>query len=145
MSIIIDVFPKLLKGGTHMPIYKYLNCANLINDDGEIDSNGLYESINTKIENGIEKIRSNANEAKRAGSIPQINEGVEQLYQAVEFSLFLRMAVFIQPDIIDLTAFEKILKKHADDKFSASDKSLFIKIVCFYDFIKHAKRIIRIQ
>ncbi|MFQ2543947.1 SIR2 family protein [Aeromonas caviae] len=139
-SIINEVFPKILKGGTRTPIYKYLENATLIDDDGQINTTDLHENIIEKIKLGIDDIRrSSPGETKRAGGIPQINEGVEQLYQATDFGLFLRMIVFIPPEIIDLAAFEKILKKHADDKLSAPEKSLFVKMVCLYDYIKYAK------
>lgn len=141
MSIIIDVFPKLLKGGTHMPIYKYLDQAKLIDKNGNVATDTLCENILIKIHSGIDKLRSSVNESRRASNTPQVNEGVEQLYQEVDWNLFLRMVVFIPEETIDLNAFERILKKHADDKFSSSEKSLFIKMVCFYDFIKSANRI----
>lgn len=140
-SIIFDVFPKLLKGGTHMPIYKYLNQAGMIDSQGKVASDILYDNILSKVDSGIDKFRTSMNEFRRAGNIQQVCEGVEQLYQAVDWGLFLRMVVFIPLEIIDLNAFEKILKKHADDKFTSSEKSLFIKMVCFYDYIKHANKI----
>ena len=141
LSIVTDVFPHILKGQTHVPIYKYLHEAGLINGAGEIDISQLCEKAITRINAGLEQFKSNGNEARRAEGIPETQEGVEQLYQTYDFNLFLRMVVFISPEIIELATLEKILKTHADDNFESPEKSLFVKVVCVYDLIKYSNKI----
>ncbi len=139
--ILFDAFPKIIKSSkTHIPIYKYLNGAGLIADNGEITTEELDNSIIFRIHGGVEKFRSDESGERQSKNIPQVQEGIEELYNAVEFKLFLRMAVFVPPEKINLDDLENILKKHADDDFSSGEKSHFIKIVCIYDLIKYSRR-----
>lgn len=139
-SILFDAFPNLIKGQVNIPIYKYLNGAGLISQEGGVNSNGLCDAVKSRIDHGVEKFRPTGYEEQRSRNIPQVQEGIEQLYNAVDFNLFLRMAVFVPPEKVDLADLESILKKHADDDFSTGEKSQFIKIVCAYDLIKYSRR-----
>lgn len=139
-SILINAFPNLIKGQVNIPIYKYLNGAGQITESGEITIDGLCDSVITRIEHGVEKLRPSGYEEQRSKNIPQVQEGIEELYNAVDFNLFLRMAVFVPPEKVDLNDLENILKKHAYDDFSTGEKSQFIKIVCAYDLIKYSRR-----
>lgn len=139
-SILFDAFPNLIKGSINIPIYKYLNGAGLIADDGGITTDELCDSIIHKIDHGVEKFRPSGYEERRSKNIPQVQQGIEELYNAVDFNLFLRMAVFVPPEKVNLDDLENILKKHADDDFSNGEKSQFIKIVCAYDLIKYSRK-----
>ncbi|GEN29091.1 hypothetical protein HVA01_27370 [Halovibrio variabilis] len=139
-SIVFDVFPNLIKGQINIPVFKYLNASGLIGEDGRVNENGLCDSLVARIRKNVEHYRPSGGEERRATTVPQVNEGIEQLYNTVDFNLFLRMAVFVPPDVLNLGALEKILKKHADDDFSSGEKSQFIKIVCVYDLVKYSRR-----
>ncbi|QCZ92635.1 SIR2 family protein [Salinimonas iocasae] len=139
-SIVFDVFPKLIKGQINIPVFKYLNTAGLIDEDGKVNESGLCDSLAIRVGHNVEHYRPRGSEERRAGTIPQVKKGIEELYNTVGFNLFLRMAVFVPPRILDLDALEKILKKHADDDFSPGEKSQFIKIVCVYDLVKYSRR-----
>lgn len=137
-SVVFDVMPGLLKGQIHMPIYKYIKGAGLILDTGQVLKDDLCDALKLRVGYELDAFRPGGYEPKRAQGIPQIQEGIEELYNAVELNLFLRMAVFVPPEKIDLDAMEKILKKHADDAFSSGEKSQFVKIVCVYDLIRYS-------
>lgn len=139
-SVVFEVFPNLIKGQANIPIFKYLNGAGLIFEGGKTNEDGLCDSLVTRIGYGVEHYRPSGFEERRANTLPQTKEGIEQLYNSVDFNLFLRMAVFVPPEVLDLDALEKILKKHADDEFSPGEKSQFIKIVCVYDLVKYSRR-----
>jgi hypothetical protein len=139
-DVISDAFPNLMKGPVNIPMYKYLNVAGLINADGDVNTDKLCDAITLRIDHGVEKYRSKGTEENRLQSIPEVQEGVDELYKSVEFKLFLRAVAFIPPEKISLEEFEGILKKHAYDNFSSGEKSQFIKAVCVYDLIKYSRR-----
>jgi len=139
-DILHDAFPNLMKGLVNIPMYKYLNDAGLINADGDVKTDVLCDAIKLRIEHGVEKYRSTGTEGARLQSIPEVQEGVDELYKTVEFNLFLRAVAFVPPEKIALEEFEEILKKHAYDIFSSGEKSQFIKAVCVYDLIKYSRR-----
>jgi len=139
-DILHDAFPNLIKGQVNIPIYKYLNGAGLITEDGSVTTEGLCDSIRSRIDYGVEKFIPSGYEAQRSKKISQVQEGIEELYKAVDFNLFLRMAVFVPPEKVELDDLESILKKHAYDDFSSGEKSQFIKAVCVYDLIKYSRR-----
>ncbi len=139
-DILHEAFPNLIKGQVNIPIYKYLNGAGLIAENGGVVIDGLCDSIKSRIDYGVEKFRPSGYEARRSKSIPQVKDGIEELYKAVDFNLFLRMMVFVPPEKVDLDDLENILKKHAYDDFSTGEKSQFIKAVCVYDLIKYSRR-----
>lgn len=138
-EVLSGAFPKLMRGSVNIPIHKYLNEAGLINDGGSVTTDGLCEAIQIRVDYGVEKYRSER-ERTRLQSLPQIDIGVDELYNSVEFNLFLRVVAFIPPEKIRLEELEGILKKHAYDEFSSSEKSQFIKAVCVYDLMKYSKR-----
>ena len=139
-SIIFDVFPGLMRNQGNIPIYKYLDGAGLISEDGRVVKDGLCEPLVIRTVYDIDKYRPSGSEQGRANNIPQVREGIEQLYNSVDFNLFLRMAVFVPPESLDLVALENILKKHADDDFTSGEKSQFIKIVCVYDLVRYSRK-----
>jgi hypothetical protein len=139
-DIIYDAFPNLMKGPVNIPMYKYLNIAGLVNADGAVNTDKLCDAISLRTDHGVEKYRSKGTEGLRLQSIPEVQEGVDELYKSVEFNLFLRAVAFIPPEKIALEEFEGILKKHAYDNFSSGEKSQFIKAVCVYDLIKYSRR-----
>lgn len=139
-SIIFDALPNLIKGPVNIPIYKYLNGAGLIAEGGGVITDDLCDSIKSRIDHGVEKFRPSGHEVRRSQNIPQVQEGIEELYNAVDFNLFLRMAVFVPSEKVDLDDLKNILKKHAYDNFSTGEKSQFIKIVCVYDLIKYSRK-----
>lgn len=138
LSIVKDVFPRVIKGTANIPIYKYLNGSGLISECGEVNQEGLCNSLTTRIKYNIDKYRPKGAELRRASSIPEINKGIEQLYNAVDFNLFLRMAALVPPETMNLIALENILKKHADDDLTSANRSLFVKIVCVYDLLRYS-------
>ncbi len=139
-SIIFDVFPGLMRNQGNIPIYKYLNGSGLISENGQVVKDGLCDSLVSRVSYDLEKYRPSGSERGRAKNIPQVNEGIEELYNTVDLNLFLRMAVFVPPEILDLDALEDILKKHADDDFTSGEKSQFIKIVCVYDLVRYSQK-----
>ncbi|WP_278350516.1 SIR2 family protein [Marinobacter nauticus] len=138
-DIVFEGFPKIIKGNANIPVFKYLNGAGLIDDRGVVRKEGLCQQIISRIDSGIQKFKPTGYEERRSEGIPEVQQGVEELYKLDDFNLFLRMAVFVPPEIVDLSELSEILKKHAYDKFSSVERSQFIKIVCFYDFVKYSR------
>jgi len=53
--------------------------------------------------------------------------------------LFLRMAVFVPIEKLDLDYMREVLQTHIDDEFSAGESSQFIKIVCVFDYASYSR------
>lgn len=137
-DIVFEGFPKIIKGNANAPIFKYLNRAGLIDGEGVVKRDGLCPQLVSRIDAGIQKFKPTGYEERRSEGIPEVQQGVEELYKIDDFNLFLRMAVFVPPEKVDVAELGEILKKHAYDKFSSVERSQFIKLVCFYDFIKYS-------
>lgn len=139
-TILFEAIPNLIKGGSNVPIFKYINEANLILDDATIQTNGMCKILLEKIKINESKFRSKGGESKRAESIPELQQGISELYEATDFNLFLRMAPFIPKERINLDDYLAILKQHIDYEFDSAHKSQFIKLVCLYDYYKYAPK-----
>lgn len=141
-AVVFEAFPEIIKGKANIPIFKYLNQAGCISENGYIKTDGLCQQLKDRIKDGIERFRSSKADESRSKKIAEVQLGVEELYNSnsVNLNLFLRMAKFIPLEKIDLLDLEKILKTHADDSAANINKSDFVKIVCIYDYLKYSKK-----
>lgn len=137
--IINEAFPKLLKGKTYVPIFKYLNEAGLILDNGNVLSDGLCSGLKTRIDNTIEKFKSPAFQS-RANNTPEVQLGIKELYNETEFKVFLLLAAFVPVEKMNLEDLSDILKKHVYDNLTPHEASYFIKLICAYDILKFSKK-----
>lgn len=94
-----------------------MNKAGLIDCKGKLfDGAELSGNVATKFNIQEKEFQSQGSDKKRARSIPEINIGVNELYQCGDFGLFLRMLPYMGFNLIkqDLDVLLKILKKHID-------------------------------
>lgn len=141
IDVVTSVFPKLAKGAQRLPVFYYLKRAGYLTDAGELTekSSDLCDGAQARYKLTIEDYRSKGYELRRSKTISQITSSVNDLYQALEFNVFLRMLPYMDPKLIkqgQQDLFE-ILKKHADTIHVISD---FAKAVCLYDLIKNSGR-----
>ncbi|QGW20183.1 hypothetical protein GOM96_03995 [Stutzerimonas degradans] len=136
-GVISETLPKILRGAVYTPIFKYIKEAKLINEDGSIDDKNFCEILKEKIAITPQSLRTQGFEERRAANTPEVKQGIEALYNNYDFNLFLRMAPFIEPDIIDIAELQKILKTHIDQDLNPGHRSQLIKIVCLYDMLKN--------
>lgn len=143
--VVTDVFPKVCKGNTRVPIFHFLTKADLINDNGSLKedvhlSGGVLQRFNISPLD----FQSKGAEKNRSDNIPEVKIGVNELYFKYDFALFLRMLPYIDFGLIkrDLDDLLKILKKHFDEALvTPSISSNFCKVVCIYDYVKNSNRI----
>ncbi|EPU2896458.1 SIR2 family protein [Vibrio vulnificus] len=144
-KIIREVLPRLCKGNSRVPIFRYLNVSNSLNDDGTlIEGINLAEGVMNRFGQQPDSFRSKGGDEKRATNIPEVKIGVNDLYNNYDFGLFLRMLPHMEFGLIkrDLDDLIKILKKHIDEAISTpSQSSNFCKVVCLYDYVKNSKRL----
>lgn len=139
-TILETVFPNLLKSSQiNMPIFKYLNQSGRIGEDGTVNCEGLCVRLKTRVGYSIERYGSES-ERERSKKIDEVIEGISELYKSVDTNLFLRMAVFVPPEKMDLIEFQNILKVLVDSDLNSNNKSNFVKLVCVYDQLKYSKR-----
>jgi hypothetical protein len=143
-QVVNDVLPKRCKGNTRIPIFYFLNKTGLIDYNGKLfDGAELSENVATKFGIQVKDFQSQGSDKRRAGSIPEINIGVNELYQWGDFGLFLRMLPYMDFNLIkqDLDVLLKILKKHIDEALTTKNiSSNFCKVVCIYDYVKNSNR-----
>lgn len=139
-----DVLPKLCKGNTRVPIFRYLKFADIIDKNGHLKEGvTLSEGVFTKFDIQPSNFRSGGGDLKRSQSIPEVKIGVNELYNKNDFGLFLRMLPFMDFGLIkrDLDDLLKILKKHIDESLTTSGiSSTFCKVVCVYDYVKNSNK-----
>lgn len=137
-DIVFEAFPKLLKGNTKCPVFKYLFETGLVSDQGEVDTDGLCEGLIIRSSASVSHFRPQGYEAQRASNIPEVEIGIKELYDLDDLNLFLRMAVFVPAEKVELNEFQSILKKHVDDAFTSNERSQFVRLACFYDLLKYS-------
>jgi hypothetical protein len=138
--ILSEALPKLLKGNAKCPVFKYLSEANLISDEGVVDTEGLSEGLVSRSSATASSFRPQGYEVRRASNLPEVQIGIKELYGLGDLNLFLRMAVFVPTDKVDLVELQSILKKHVDDAFTSNERSQFVRLACNYDLLKYSKR-----
>ena len=140
-----EVLPNICKGNARIPIFHYLNQANLITDKGVlIPEARLAEGVISRFDSNADSFRSKGGDLRRSERIDEIKVGVNDLYNQHEFGLFLRMMPYMDTGLIrrDLDDLLEILKKHIDEAISISSlSSNFCKLVCLYDYVKNSNRI----
>ncbi|EHJ9980395.1 SIR2 family protein [Vibrio parahaemolyticus] len=139
-----QVLPKHCKGSTRIPIFHFMNKAGLINDKGQLAQGiELTEGVSSRFDIQAVNFQSQGGDKNRSTNIPEIKVGVNELYYATDFGLFLRMLPYVDFGLIkrDLEDLLKILKKHIDGALAlSSTSSNFCKAVCIYDFVKNSNR-----
>lgn len=138
------VLPKLCKGNTRVPIFYFLNKAELIDGNGKLSekatkSDGVMERFNVD----SSSYQSQGGDKKRSLTLPEVKIGVNELYHKHEFSLFLRMLPYMDLGLIrrDIEDLHNILKKHIDEALFTNISSSFCKVVCVYDYVKSSNKI----
>ncbi|GAB7228805.1 SIR2 family protein [Vibrio rotiferianus] len=139
-----QVLPKLCKGFVRVPVFHFMNKAGLISKAGQLlDGVNLVEGVSSRFDIEPISFQSQGGDKRRSMNIPEVKVGVNELYYATDFGLFLRMLPYVDFGLIkrDLDDLLKILKKHIDEALSASSmSSSFCKVVCVYDFVKNSNR-----
>lgn len=138
-SIVFDAFPVLLRGKAYTPVFKYVAGAGLIDANGNIETKGMCEGLIDRLGTNLDRFRAHGFEARRSENIPEVRQGVNELYGVGDFNLFLRMVVFVPEELINIEDLLEILKTHVDEVLQRVDRSQFIKIVCMYDYLRYGR------
>ncbi|WP_321283497.1 SIR2 family protein [uncultured Vibrio sp.] len=142
-TVVSEVFPELCKGNPRVPVFYFLNKANLLEEDGSLKEEvPLCEGATRRFDVDITSFRAAGAEAQRAKGLEEVTQGVNELYQLGDFNLFLRMLPYMPEELIirDSEDLLDILKKHVDVETAKKSSSNFVRVVCIYDFIMNSNR-----
>jgi hypothetical protein len=140
--LVKDVIPNLLKLAPFTPIMKYLRVARLLDDDGKLKA---PRELDTRIANYVKAGRkpfgttvgsyliSDRETSTRVGTLEAL------LAEEPDPKKVLRIVHAFTDDAIDLDLLRAYLQEHlalvAD---SGSDRTLFSKAMCLYDWLRYA-------
>lgn len=143
-QVVNGVLPNICKGNSRIPVFHFLKQAELLEANGNLKADvELVEGVLSRFDINPENFQSQGGDKQRSENIPAVKVGVNELYIAHDFGLFLRMMPYMDTGLIkrDLDELLKILKKHIDNAMSTpSLSSNFCKLVCLYDFVKNSNR-----
>jgi SIR2-like domain len=141
--LVRDVIPNLVKHARFTPIMKYLREAGLLTDAGKLrarkDVDPLIVSyvregrkpFGTTQDSYKKADKKTASEVKTLGGLIAAESDPKKV---------LRTVHAFKDGAIDLALLHDYLNEHSDVMMAiASDRTLFAKAVCLYDWLKHAK------
>lgn len=141
--VVNNVLPKLCKGNARIPIFYFLNKAELLTSDGElIDGHNLPNKVLNKFKVEYSSFQTKSKGERRVKNIAESESGIDSIYSKYDFSLFLRAVPYIDKCIFNngLDSLLNILKKHIDETLKTNLSSNMCKLVCLYDFVKNSNR-----
>lgn len=138
--VVTEALPKILTSSGNTPMYKYLRAAGMLDSDGEL----LDAEVPKKVVN-----RAKAR-AKKLGVLPnyraQAQKAVDEaktlngLVEAYEPHIVLQYIPALPEEEIEPEALRRFLLKHQDMYETSGQSSQWVKIVCFYDWLRFGRQ-----
>ncbi|MBE9584000.1 SIR2 family protein [Mucilaginibacter sp. JRF] len=140
--VIKDVLPKLFKGNTYLPLYKYLRQSGELDDNGQLFETGNY---GVKV---VKAVKENTVKIYYPKSITYLRKhteikdnctGIADLVTKYGNKHALYYIPFLKKENIDLDELLEFLKdNYNEDNKKNTD---IRKMVCFYDYLKYGIQI----
>lgn len=135
--VVSEALPRVLSSAAHIPIYRHLRGAGLLNDDGSLLATATVDpKTRARIARG--PVHAFAQQMRRAERIrDQVGGSFDNLAATqAEVDVFVTALVLARGDI-DLEAFRRFLQAHAAAFDVAATSTHWAKAVCLYDFYKY--------
>lgn len=141
--LVKEVIPKLVKQARFTPIMKYLREADLLSETGKLSAaKDVDPRIATHVKEGRGPFGTTTDGYKKADKLTarEVGDFAGLLAHEADPKKVLRTVHAFKDDKINVELLRSFLVEHREAMMSApSDRTLFAKAVCLYDWLKYAQ------
>jgi hypothetical protein len=132
--VVSEALPRVLSSAAHIPIYRHLRGAGLLNDDGSLAATATVDpKVTARVARG--PVHAFAQQMRRAERIrDQTGANFDNLV-ATQSDVDVLVTTLVLPRAgIDLESFRQFLASHAAAFDTPATSTHWAKAVCLYDF-----------